>query len=78
MGKRYQKKSATVKKRAKKRRSPGAQDPAQVDGVMSGMIGGFRRAIGVEKSSGSSSWNLLWTAILVAVGLGVAAWLISH
>ena len=74
MSKKRQKKSGTKKARPKQAtRRANADDPIRADGVMSGMIGGFRRAVGVEKSKKSAPWNLVWAAILVIVALTILA-----
>ena len=80
MSKRYQKKSASRKKRSKKGSPHKAAESSQATGVMGGMIQGFRRAVGTgekteEKKGGS---GLLWTAVLVVVAAGFLAWNFSR
>ncbi|MEM7135560.1 MAG: hypothetical protein AAF436_01035 [Myxococcota bacterium] len=76
MSKRYQKKSATKKKRNKSGHGPSRNAVGgQTTGVMGGMVHGFRRAVGSEEDKGSSKGSsLLWTAVLVTVTLAVVAW----
>jgi hypothetical protein len=75
MSKRYQKKSATKKKREKKggpsRNTVGA---TQTHGVMGSMVSGFRRAVGSESSTDGKSGSLLWTAVLVTAAIAIIAW----
>ena len=68
MSKQYQKKSASKKKRAKKGHGPqrGAYQ-SQASGVMGGMVQGFRRAVGAQRSKEKKGNNLLWTAATVAL-----------
>ena len=75
MSKRYQKKSATQKKRQKKggpSRSTVGQ--SQTQGVMGSMVSGFRRAVGSESSSDKAGGSLLWTAVLVTAAIAIVAW----
>ena len=74
MGKRSrQKKSGTKKRRERRYRGPGTTrsetDEASGGGVMQGMVGGFRRAVGVEKSKKAGLGSHLWT-ILLLLALG--------
>ena len=75
MSKRYQKKSASKKKREKKggptRNTVGN---TQTHGVMGNMVSGFRRAVGSESSNDSKGGSLLWTAILVTAAIAIIAW----
>ena len=74
MAKRYQKKSASKKKREKKGGpSRSTIGHTQTHGVMGNMVSGFRRAIGSE-SSESRSGSLLWTAVLVTAAIAIIAW----
>ncbi len=77
MSKKYQKKSATKKKRKKtKHGSSKAEESLHADGVMSGMVGGFRRILGAEKkkTSEGSGWAYFWTAVLVIAAVVVIAY----
>ncbi|MGB5813512.1 MAG: hypothetical protein WBG86_23450 [Polyangiales bacterium] len=76
MSKRYQKKSATKKRRDKSGRPPGQSVVGgQTTGVMGGMVNGFRRAVSSDSDkSESKGSNLLWSAVLVTVVLAVVAW----
>jgi hypothetical protein len=75
MAKRYQKKSATKKKRQKKggpsRNTVGS---AQTHGVMGSMVSGFRRAVGSEASNDKAGGSLLWTAVFVTAAIAIVAW----
>ncbi len=82
MGKSRPSKSGTPKKREVRHRAaaPVAAPERQsapiegVDGVMSGMVGGFKRAIGAERPA-QKTWidgALLW--VLFALVLGIVAW----
>ena len=76
MSKRYQKKSASRKKRRKSGHGPSRTTVGgQTTGVMGDMVHGFRRAVGSqeEKDQGKGS-SLLWTAIFVTAVLAVVAW----
>ena len=77
MSKQYQKKSASKKKRAKKGHGPqkGAYQ-SQASGVMGGMVQGFRRAVGAQrsKSQDKKGNNLLWTAATVALVVALLLW----
>lgn len=72
----HQKKSGTKKKRTKNQSRRGAaQDSVQSTGLMAGMVGGFRRAVGVEKSKQSSTgWNVFWTAVVVVLAIVIFLW----
>lgn len=76
MSKRYQKKSASSKKRGSGGHGPSRNTVGgQSTGVMGGMISGFRRAVGAEESKGErKGGTLLWTAILVTAALAIIAW----
>jgi hypothetical protein len=75
MSKRYQKKSATKKKRQKKGGpSKNTVGNSQTHGVMGSMVSGFRRAIGSEASSDKNGGSLLWTAVLVTAAIAIIAW----
>lgn len=82
MGKSRPKKSGTPKKReARHHAAAPVSAPERVDapiegvnGMMSGMVGGFKRAIGAERPA-QKTWidgALLW--VLFALVLGVVAW----
>jgi len=75
MAKRYQKKSASKRKR-EKRGGPSRNTVrnTQTHGVMGNMVSGFRRAIGSESSNEGKSGSLLWTAVLVTAALAIIAW----
>ena len=88
MGKGRQNKSGTKKKRAsayKARKSEDAIpevapherqfDPIEgADGMMSGMVGGFRRAVGAERPENKSSVDGLLLWVLFGVALAFVAW----
>ncbi len=76
MARRYQKKSASKKKRGKKGHGPSRDTVggSQTTGVMGNMIHGFRRAVGSEESKNEKSGSLLWTAILVTAAIAIIAW----
>ena len=76
MSKRYQKKSASRKKRSKSGHGPSRRTVGgQTTGVMGDMVHGFRRAVGSEESKGQSKGsNLVWTAVFVTAVLAVIAW----
>ena len=76
MARRYQKKSASKKKRGKKGHGPSRDTVggSQTTGVMGNMIHGFRRADGSEESKNEKSGSLLWTAILVTAAIAIIAW----
>ena len=79
MSKRYQKKSATKKKRDKKGSpSRGAMGAGRVHGVMGNMVSGFRRAVGSNASSEGKGGSLLWTAVLVVAAIAIIAWNFSR
>jgi len=71
-------KSGTKKKRKKKYRGPGTtkseSDGEPAGGVMQGMVGGFRRAVGVEKPKKPGASSKLWTALLILALAGVVYW----
>lgn len=75
MTRKYQKKSASKKKR-KKSRPKHAEESVQADGVMSGMVGGFRRVLGAEKSKSKSSTSsgYFWTAVVVIAAIVIIAY----
>ena len=85
MGKSRPKKSGTSKKRDASKRAhrhgpnvappPGSEEPiTNADGMLSGMVGGFRRAVGAERPEQKSSLDgaLLW--VLFALVAGAVAW----
>jgi hypothetical protein len=75
MARKYQKKSATKKKREKKGGpSRSTVGNTQTHGVMGNMVGGFRRAVGSETSKDSKGGSLLWTALLVTAAIAIIAW----
>jgi hypothetical protein len=76
MSKRYQKKSATPKRRNKKSHGPSrnAIGGGQTTGVMGSMVQGFRRAVGSEESKDGQGGSLFWTAILVTAAIAIVAW----
>jgi hypothetical protein len=75
MSKRYQKKSASNKKREKKGGpSRNTVGNTQTHGVMGNMVSGFRRAVGSESSNESKGGSLLWTAVLVTAAIAIVAW----
>jgi hypothetical protein len=79
MSKRYQKKSASKKKREKSGGpSRNTVGNTQTHGVMGNMVSGFRRAIGSEASNEGKSGSLLWTAVLVTAAIAIIAWNFSR
>ena len=75
MSKRYQKKSASNKKRLKKGGpSRSTVGNTQTHGVMGNMVSGFRRAVGSETSKDTKGGSLLWTAVLVTAAIAIIAW----
>jgi len=76
MAKRYQKKSATTKKREKKGYGPSrsAVGAGQTTGVMGNMVHGFRRAVGSGESKDTKGGSLLWLAVLVTAAIAIIAW----
>ena len=71
-------KSGSKKKRKKKYRGPGStksESDAEpvVGGVMQGMVGGFRRAVGVEKPK-KGAGGKIWTALLILALAAVVYW----
>lgn len=70
-------KSGTKKKRNKKYGGPGssAGDGAQdtSGGAMQNMVGGFRRAVGVEKSKSGKN-DVFWTILFVIVIAAIVFW----
>ncbi len=80
MAKKYQKKSATKKKRTKSRAGGSkGEEPLHAEGLMSGMVGGFRRVLGAEKKKGTqaSAWTYFWTALIVIAAVVVIAYNLS-
>ncbi len=71
-------KSGSKKKRKKKYRGPGTtkaeSDAEPAGGVMQGMVGGFRRAVGVEKPKKPGAGSKLWTALLIIALAAVVYW----
>ena len=78
MGKRRQPKSGSKAKRKRPTKKRDADEPIRADGVMSGMVGGFRRAVGVEKTNKRAPWSLLWTALLVIAVVTILAYNLSQ
>jgi hypothetical protein len=79
MGKQYQKKSSTSKKREKKGHGPSRNTVGgQTTGVMGNMVGGFRRAVGSDGSKDGKGLSLLWTAVLVTAAIAIIAWNFSR
>ncbi len=75
MGKQYQKKSSTTKRRDKKGHGPSRSTAGgPTTGVMGNMIGGFRRAVGSDDSKDGKGVSLLWTAVLVTAAIAIIAW----
>lgn len=76
MSKRYQKKSASTKKRGKKGHGPSRSTVGgtQTTGVMGNMVHGFRRAVGSDDSKDKKSGSYLWTAVLVVAAIAIIAW----
>ena len=75
MSQRYQKKSASRKKRDKKAHGPSRSTVGgQSTGVMGNMVQGFRRAVGSDDSKDKKGGSLLWTAILVTAAIAIIAW----
>jgi len=69
-------KSGSKKKRQKKYGGPGttkSESEPVAGGVMQGMVGGFRRAVGVEKPKKKSSGKI-WTFLLIAALAAVVYW----
>ena len=74
MSKRYQRKSASGKKRGKKGGpSRSTVGNTQTHGVMGNMVSGFRRAVSSETKE-SKGGSLLWTAVLVTAAIAIIAW----
>ena len=75
MGKKRQSKSGGKKKREKKYAGPKSK-PAQETGggAMQSMVGGFRRAVGVETAKKKTWFDYLWTALLVLAIGGILFW----
>lgn len=79
MSRRYQKKSASNKKRMKKGGpSRNTVGNTQTHGVMGNMVSGFRRAVGSDASKESKGGSLLWTAVLVTAAIAIIAWNFSR
>lgn len=79
MGKRYQKKSSTNRKREKRGHGPSRNTVGgQTTGVMGNMVGGFRRAVGSDESKDGKGMNLLWAAVLVTAAIAIIAWSFSR
>jgi hypothetical protein len=79
MGKQYQKKSSTDKKRDKKGHGPSRSTVGgQTTGVMGNMVGGFRRAVGSDDSKDGKGSSLLWIAVLVTAAIAIIAWNFSR
>ncbi|NOQ84837.1 MAG: hypothetical protein GQ551_12580 [Myxococcales bacterium] len=79
MGKQYQKKSSSSKRREKKGHGPSRNTVGgQTTGVMGNMVGGFRRAVRSDDSKDSKGMNLLWAAVLVTAAIAIIAWNFSR
>lgn len=79
MGKKRQSKSGTKRKRSKgyggAREDRDDLDEIRSSGALGSMVGGFRRAVGVD--SGHRKKTLLdytWTLVLVLAVVGILAW----
>ncbi len=75
---RKQSKSGTKKKRKEKRYGgPGSSAGESAHdgggGAMQNMVGGFRRAVGVEKSKSGRN-DVFWTILLVLVVAAILFW----
>ena len=69
-------KSGSKKKRQKKYGGPGttkSESEPVAGGVMQGMVGGFRRAVGVEKPK-KSGGGKIWTFLLLAALAAIVYW----
>ena len=64
------------KKRRKKRPSTGTGGASRGGGgVMTAMVRGFRRAVGVERARrDADKWDWLWTVLLVVVAAALLFW----
>lgn len=80
MGKKRQSKSGAGKKRAKKysQNKSETDDDYEASGAMASMVGGFRRAVGVEKPKKKDWKDYLWTIVLVLAVLGIVGWQLSQ
>ena len=70
-------KSGSKKKRQRKYGGPGttkSESEPVAGGVMQGMVGGFRRAVGVEKPKKKGSSGKIWTFLLIAALAAVVYW----
>ena len=79
-----QPKSGGTKKRKKKyrpleekRASEGSTESGSGGGAMQGMVGGFRRAVGVEKSR-KGKGDYIWTIALVTIVCGIVFWYLRY
>jgi len=69
---RRQSKSGTKRKRAKGASPKGeGEERYEIEGAMSSMVGGFRRAVGVQSPKRRSWLDHAWTILLVAAVVGV-------
>ena len=79
-----QSKSGTKKKREKKYRpleekkasaeASGEYDGGSGGGAMQSMVGGFRRAVGVEKDEKKGRSDVIWTILLVIAIAALLFW----
>ncbi len=80
-----QSKSGAKKKRAKKYRPLAEKKEEQLQlgesgdgssggGAMQGMVGGFRRAVGVEKSKKGGASDYIWTILLILIAAAILFW----
>jgi hypothetical protein len=75
MGKKRQKKSGGTKKRDRKYAGPQGKPVTETGGgAMQSMVGGFRRAVGVEKKKRKTWADHIWTLLLLAVVGGLLLW----
>ena len=78
MGKQRQKKSGTSKRRARSYGGPAStssETETEVSGgVMQNMVGGFRRAVGVEKPKKRGLRDHVWTLLLLLVLAAILFW----
>lgn len=80
MGKKRQKKSGAGKKRSKKYTQDKGMtdDDYEASGAMASMVGGFRRAVGVEKPKKKNWKDYLWTILLLLAVLGIIGWQLNR
>ncbi len=71
-------KSGTKKKRSKGYGGPGSSAGENAHegggGAMQSMVGGFRRAVGVEKKSKKGRADVVWTILLVLAVAAILFW----